>query len=339
MTEFFGDSLDKPASLVECELYYTGLADGNHAFNATAGAYGGGAIQCTNANAVFRPTKNISFVRDGTTAWNTTFLFRSNSASGVSSGNNFVFYSALNGNNFSISGGPALLYGAGGLGTSGVNCQDGNFHSFQSSILFTAGASGTFNSRIDGIPDKSMTSVNFGLDTLNWIGYNPGALQSGSGNNGWIDDILQWSSDGSGFTGYPKGPMRAYLKNMASDHSVQYTPSTGSVNANCVNLGLSGAQNVSDSSTGRVDLYNTSASPVALAQIHTVIMNHFGQNSGGSGTANLIAKVSNGTVASGPTLTLPIGTPLLQQSFFTLDPSNNPWTHTTVDSAFAGQGD
>lgn len=344
MSEFFGDSFDKYANLTEAEINWTGLAGGNFSFNASGGRFGGGAINGISANAIMRPNKNINFARDNTTTWQAGFSFKSGSASANSSGNDFVVL-GMDGGNFHVVGGPSLNYNTlsissnAGLGISGINVQDGAWHWFELQFLMNLGLTSTFTAYVDGILDKAATSQNFSSSILNWIGFNPGALQSGSGNNGWIDDVLIWNGDGSGLTSFPIGPQRAFQKLPASDASVQYTPSTGSVNANCVNLGYSGGQNVHDSTTGHVDLYNFAASPAALATISTVIMNHYGQNSGGSGTSNCIAKISNGSVASGPTNVLPVGSNLNLQSFFHKDPSNALWSAATVDSATAGQGD
>lgn len=151
-----------------------------------------------------------------------------------------------------------------------------------------------------------------------------------------LDDLF-WRSDASAVAWM--GDLRCYTRMPASDASVQYSRSTGSTNASCVDEAQENALTdyVFDSTVGHADLYNIAATASTPATVIAVTTRAYMQKSdAGTRTANVALK-SGGTTVNSPTVTLSSSGWLWAWRTDTTDPATAAaWTAAAVDAVSIG---
>lgn len=344
MALLFVDSMDAYTALTD--LQYKGwTAPGTFtAFNATAGKFGGCAIGTTNDfNTKFsRPS---TFVYSAGYTLNTGFWasFSTKPSSAVG-GNNGGIYgfdtsTAITAN----ANGNLVFYPFGSTtanATTGThNVCDGLYHFIEIQIVFATTATGSVKVYVDGNLDLSLT----GLITVA-SGTPTGQINIGSAANGqatsvtcFYDDLIVWDSTGTAFNTFPIGPQRITLHSPnGAGSSTQFTPSANA-NWQCVSQVYTGTANVSDATTGKVDLYAVPTLPWSPTTVNAVVMNTYANNPGGGGNV-LKAQVKSSAVAAGAPITLPIALANFQTPFYT-DSNSAAWTAASVNSMQIGIGD
>lgn len=249
-----------------------------------------------------------------------------------------------------------LLQGTGGANSLFVNNQlngsgttsgttpvgNGVEHFVQVSILFSTTGTGYIKVYVDGILDinYSGATVSGSLPT-NLINFSfiPGNINNNT-NEAYVDSFYFWDGSGGVFNAFPLPTL--YTSNLTPSGQGdldQYTPSAG-LNYACVNGGFADATYVSDASTGNIDLYRYASLAYIPQNIFAVVGNYYGQNSGGTGTSNLIPKLkTSGITVSGATQVLPSLTNANLQNAFYNDASGSAWTVTNVNNMQLGMGD
>ncbi|TCG08386.1 hypothetical protein BZM27_12700 [Paraburkholderia steynii] len=337
----FCDGMDAYGALADMTKKWGGATVGG-AFNATGGKFGGGALSfsstvftCRSAAA---PVAIVSGAWCYVAGWFKSPASPSMTSNGSSSGQLFMQFNGLGYIGFSTTTWAIGLYQGGSFLTQGSTpVLDGNWHWVEFGIKFNGGSS-LSSCYVDGIAQWTNYTVNAAaagaVSNFNVGGPN----QNGAGPDLW-DDVICWDDQGTTFNTFPLGPQRiSTLQPNAAGDSTQFTPSTGA-NYACVNAGYGGTNSVSDSSTGNIDLYQMADLVYSPATVKAVVGNYYGGNPG-TGTANLIPKVkSGGTVATGTTRALPIGSNAGYQQFWPLDPSSAAWTVANVNAIQIGMGD
>lgn len=232
-----------------------------------------------------------------------------------------------------------------GSGTTAGSAPVGNgvYHFVQLSVLFSTTSSGYVKVYVDGILDINYTgaaTVSGTLPTtLTNFNFWPGTINNSS-DTAYSSGFYFWDSTGSAFNTFPLPSLRTSVLSPTSNGDTnQYTPSTGS-NFSCVNGGFADATFVSNASTGQLDLYHFGALPYVPQIVYAVVGNYYGENSGGTGTSNLIPNIkTSSTSATGATQVLPISTLTNLKNNFYTDAGGSAWTSSSVNAMQLGMGD
>lgn len=350
MTEIFLDGMDKYANTTEVQIVWT-VTNGTWNFASSGGRFGGGALEATATSTFFTKDLPSHFVFDGTTAFNIGFSFKAASAATANGGSLF---------NLGTDGSGGSGYNAVSAGSTGTHLQywsklsstsvqgtatvlDGNWHWIEVQWVFSNTTSGSMTAYVDGVLDAQATgliTMPFGNTSINTVIFQPGNAAGNTVHDAFLDDVHIWNSLGTvGLYSFPLGPARIYTSAPTSNgDSVQYTPSTGT-NYSCVNQGFSASTNVTDTTTGHVDIYHFLTMAANSYTINTVAMNYYGQNSG-SGTASLIPQCkTNLTQTQSSTQTWSVAVNTNHQGFFGVDATGAAWTYSNVNASQFGQGD
>jgi hypothetical protein len=219
------------------------------------------------------------------------------------------------------------------------NVNDGQWHWIELSVLFHTSA-GYVKLYVDGVPDiiYSGATCNSVPGTLNNFFVAVGEMAPGASNpNAYMSDFY---FDASGSTAFPLGPQYVTLLTPTGNGDTdQYTASNGLANYTCVNSGFLGINYVSDTGTGKLDLYTFGTLGYNPVAINGVFANYYGQNSG-SGTANLTGELkTGGTLTAGSTTQLSIGANTIVFNSFFKDANGSNWTLANINSMQIGQSD
>lgn len=343
MALLFMDGFDY-AAVADVDKRWGGRGAGL-SFGATAGRWGGGAIASqSTASSITAAIATAAGTGD-----TVCFAMHFKSLGAVPTGNSsFSLATFLNATGDpllsiypSVSGTITVLHWtAGALGTFPAGTLfDGNYHHIEVNLTLSLTTTGALNVYVDGVSVLSVTGAITSLVTAGVSSFGLGSVAAGAGWQGSYDDIVIWDSLGTNNNTFPKGVKRitTLVPNAAGD-STQFVPSTGA-NYQAVSAAYSVGSSVSDTSTGKLDLYQASDLPIVPAVVDGVFAYYYAGNPGG-GTAHLTPKIkTSGTTASGTTVSLANGANNFYPQQFATDAGGSAWTATSINALQIGMAD
>ncbi len=337
MTFRFCDGFDSYSTAANLTAKWTTVASAS--YSATTGRFGGGAVSNSSNGLYLLLTKSVTIPIGAKFRVAMSLKYSAGTVASGSSYQNPVV--AINGQQICglSSLGQIFITQFGGslsMLTSAAAVNDGNFHWVELEYYLN-GASSTAQILIDGVSQGTYTGTLGSQVAISSVSVGLGYVFTGSG---WIDDVIIWDDQGSSFNTFPLGPRRiSTLQPNADGDLVQFTPKTGTAHYAMVNGGYSSTNYVSDTGTGNVDLFKFPALAYTPANINLVVGYFYGQNTG-SGSTSLTPKLkTGGTIISGATQTLSVGTYTVTQAPFLSDAGGAAWTAAAVNAMQIGMGD